>query len=439
MLIYFVIGALCIGLVALAEYVPAQFGLSERAWKSAAWVLAFLSIFLLAALRFDVGTDYSSADGFMGYVEIFRIYADGNSIRYGIDPCYQGLIYLISFFGGNAQWFFVITSALICVLVLRACRRLSCTPLLSVALFLVAGLYLESYNIIRQWIAIACVLNAFAWVGWSAEDGAQHPGGAAEVAETYPSTSKVMAALIGTPRGHSAGKSFVRYAFWVLLGSCAHSTAILWLFIWPFFSIKLNAKRTVLALLASVVLVYAGWNVLMVLLEGTRWTRYFYNPESIQSLPHIRWNALITTGCTLLFCLWCYREREKREGTYGRWASALILIQLFLMAILICEAFLPYIVDRIARYFAPLLILQIPYALAELDSKRLRRVFAAGICALWLAASCISFTGGKDDVLPYRSILTTPAEEIDEMFNTYPEIPENDLPLEEEAATSSAA
>lgn len=438
MLIYFVIGALCLVFVALAEYVPVPLGISARVWNHLGWVLAFLSIFLLAALRFDIGTDYSSTDGFMGYVEIFRIYADGNSIRYGIDPAWQGLIYFISFLGGNAQWFFVVTSALVCALVLRACKRLSCTPLLSVALFLVAGLYLESYNIIRQWIAIACILNAFAWVGWSAEDGNLHPGGKAEQLEPYAANNKVLVALIGTASGHRAGKSFVRYAFWVLLATCAHSTAILWLFVWPFFSLKLDTKRVLLAIIACVGLVYVGWNVLMILLEGTRYTRYFYNPESIQSLPHIRWNAIITTGCSLAFCLFCYRGQEKREGTYGRWASSLVVTQVFLMAILISEAFLPYIVDRVARYFAPLLVLQIPYALAELDNKRLRQLFAVGICGLWLAASCVSFAGGKDDVLPYRSILTTPVEEIDAMFNTYPEIPINDLPLEEVVATSAA-
>jgi len=39
--------------------------------------------------------------------------------------------------------------------------------------------------------------------------------------------------------------------------------------------------------------------------------------------------------------------------------------------------------------------------------------------------------GGKDDVLPYRSILTTPRDEVAHMFDTPPEIPEADRPVTE--------
>ena len=77
----------------------------------------------------------------------------------------------------------------------------------------------------------------------------------------------------------------------------------------------------------------------------------------------------------------------------------------------------------------PMLMLQIPWALHEVPSERLRRGLAALACACWLAASTVQFVGGKDDVLPYRSILTTPQDEVEEMFYTSPVIPEADRPL----------
>lgn len=439
----------------------------SRCLRFCLWFLAFLVIFFVSALRFDVGTDYSSAEGYLGYVELFRLYADGGAMRYGIDPSYLALIRIINAFGGNAQWLFVISSAVICGLVVRACRRVSCSPALSFALFLVAGLYLESFNIVRQWMAIACVLNGFAWVGWSAEDGVEHP----------------------SPRGRTgvSSRSFWRYAMWIALGAVAHSSALFWLFLWPLFSLRLNVRRCLLLLVLLVALAFVGWNVLAVVLAGTRYGRYFYDPSGLYTTPHLRPNAIVTTACTLGLSMWAYRRRwavtekdaacaavssegeqsaaaaagghtaergaegpEKgavaavspgtltpsnprlwglRDPLWGRWASALMACQVALLALLVAEAFLPYIVDRVARYLAPLLMLQIPWALQAVNGRRLRLGLSLLVCACWFAASTLQFVGGKDDVLPYRSILTTPREEVSRMFDTPPVVPELDRPL----------
>lgn len=420
MLVYLSTGALAIASVAAAQRVAAPRPLSARAWANLLWAVAFLALFLPSALRFDVGTDYSSKEFYLGYVEIFRVYADGGSLRFGIDAGYLALIRLIVALGGNVQWLFAITSALVCGLTLRACRRLSCSPTLSVALFLTAGLYLESYNIIRQWIAIACVLNAFCWVGWSETDGDAHPG-------------------VGR-------RSFVRYAIWVCAGAIAHTSVLFWLLLWPLFAMPLNGRRAVVLVVALVVAAFFGWQVLAVVLEGTKYGRYFHDPTGLYSTPHLRPNAIVTTAVTLALMIWAYRGREraaddKMGAAYGRWASALTMCQVLLLALLVSEAFLPYIVDRVARYLTPLLVLQLPYALREVSARglslgplageRLRRALAIGACVCWLAASCVQFAGGKDDVLPYRSILTTPREEVSRMFDTPPEIPEADRPLTE--------
>ena len=450
MLVYFAAGGAALACVAAASHTAPPAGLSRRLWQNLLWGLAFLVLFLVSALRFDVGTDYSSTEFYLGYVEIFRVYADGGTLRFGIDPSYQGVIWLLSRLGGNVQWFFALTSALVVGLALRACRRLSCSPTLSVTLFLVAGLYLESFNIVRQWVAIACVLNAFGWVGWSEGDGEAHP--------------------------QAGGRSLARYALWVCAGALAHSSALFWLLLWPLFSVPLNGRRAVALVVALVALAFFGWQVLAVVLEGTRYGRYFHDPTGLYSTPHLRPNAIVTSAVTLALTMWAYRGRGSREGDgraregacenrdiracaaggshgsrsrarllggpgYGRWASALTMCQVLLLALLVSEAFLPYIVDRVARFITPLLVLQVPYALHEvrarglavgpLAGERLYRALAAAVCASWLATSMLQFVGGKDDVLPYRSILATPSDEVARMFDTPPEIPEADRPLAE--------
>ena len=417
MLFYLGLYAFVMALACIGEYVRPRFGIEAGAWRNRFWLLVFLLLFLVSALRFDVGTDYSSTEGYLGYVELFNLYSHGESMRYGIDPSFQGLIWLVSLFHGSTQWVFVITSALVCGLVVRACRRVSCCPALSLALFLVAGLYLESFNIIRQWIAIACVLNAFAWVGWTGEEGDAHPAGA---------------------------RSFVRYTLWILAASLAHPSALFWVLLWPLYCIRLNAKRALILVVLFACIAYVGWNGLAVVLEPTRYGRYFHDPSGLYNTPHLRPNAIVTTVCMLAFSIWAYWKRDHVEPDgrhsvissgepvarwWGRWASALTVCQCALLALLVSEAFLPYIVDRVARYLMPMLMLQIPWALHEVPSGRLRRGLAALACACWLAASTVQFVGGKDDVLPYRSILTTPQDEVEEMFYTSPVIPEADRPL----------
>lgn len=409
MTFYLCLYALCIvGAFAAEAFFPSFMGRSV--WRNLMWLVVFLLLFLVSALRFDVGTDYSSKDFYLGYVEIYRVYADGGSMHFGVDPGFLGLIRLVQALGGNPQLIFVITSALVCGLVVRACRRVSCHPALSLALFLVAGLYLESFNIVRQWIAIACVLNGFRWIGWSGEEGLAHPQGE---------------------------RSFVRYAIWVLLGAIAHPTGLFWLLLWPLYDVRLNARRVLLLVVVFIALAYVGWNGLAIVLQGTKYGRYFYDPTGTYNVSHIRPNAIITTACTLALTVWAYSRRERsvgREGGdegrwWGRWASALTVCQCALLALLVSEAFLPYIVDRVARYLMPMLMLQIPWALHEVPSERLRRGLAGLVCACWLAASTVQFVGGKDDVLPYRSVLATPQDEVEEMFYTSPVIPEADRPL----------
>ena len=226
------------------------------------------------------------------------------------------------------------------------------------------------------------------------------------------------------------------------------------------FGLPVLVSACVVALVVGLVtLALVGEQAAAVLLEGTRYGRYFYDPTGLYTSPHLRPNAIVTAGVTLALTVWSYagRLREASRGEqaavsegcarvrlvggpgWGRWASALTMCQVCLVALLVSEAFLPYIVDRVARYLAPLLILQLPYALREvsrlglrlgpLSGERLRRALALAACACWLATSCIQFVGGKDDVLPYRSILTTPQDEVEEMFYTSPVIPEADRPL----------
>ena len=335
-MVYLLTGALALACVMIAEF-------ARPGRQNLLWALAFLALWLPAALRVDVGVDYSR---YQGYRELYRIYALGGELPQGMDVGFVALVRLLAAVGADAQWLFVVTSALVVGLTLRACRRLSDEPAMSVALFLVAGLYLESLNIVRQWIAIACVLNA---LGWVADDGP------------------------------CRRCSLPCYCAWVLAGSLFHETCLVWLALWPAFALlrRRMTGRRALVLLASLVLgALVLGELAPKLLEGTRFGRYLVPGSGDRAVPEARLDTIGTSVVMLAFVLWaqCQSRRHdayiyaapadvpaekcreaddariRRMGLpMGEWDACLLVCQIIGVALALSGAFLPSIVDRSFR------------------------------------------------------------------------------------------
>ena len=384
-MVYLLTGALALACVIIAES-------ARPGRQNLLWALAFLALWLPTALRVDVGVDYSR---YQGYRELYRIYALGGELPQGMDVGFVALVRLLAAAGADAQWLFVVTSALVVGLTLRACRRLSDEPAMSVALFLVAGLYLESLNIVRQWIAIACVLNA---LGWVADDGP------------------------------CRRRSLPRYCAWVLAGSLFHETCLVWLALWPAFALlrrRMTGRRAVVLLASLVLGALVLGELAPMLLEGTRFGRYLVPGSGDRAVPEARLDTIGTGVVMLAFVLWTQRQ-PRRQDAYiyvvpadvpaekcreadnarvqrmglpmGEWDACLLVCQIIGVALALSGAFLPSIVDRVTRYFVPLLILQLPRAVATVDDEDLRDAICLAILACWIVVQC--------GLLPYRCLLS---------------------------------
>ena len=387
MLVYLATGAAAIALVAAAQYACNRRPRAARLL----WVAAFAVLLAPAALRYDIGVDYSATmftSGYLGYWQLYHLYA-GQPPAPGMDPGFYLLIRVLNLFTDNPQWMFAIMSAATYALVLRACRRLSPSPVFSVTLFLVAGFYFESYNIARQWFAIVCVMNALEWVG---DERLVGSGGVA---------------------GESGSRrSFVRYAAWVVLGATMHVSCLLWLAVWPLTRLRLTPRRACACLAGFLVLAFAGVFVVQTFFGQTRFGLYFDPSSPVYAGANLRVNAVVTAGFTWLFALVAprlgCREDERGEcaaAPQSALYSTLVLCATLTLAIDLSEAALPAIVDRVARYFAPMLILLMPRVLARVDDVRLRRIFTALIIVAWLAATYVQVVrGGQYGVVPYQSV-----------------------------------
>lgn len=382
MLVYCLTGALALISVCAAQ------ALEPRNHKAAnaLWLVTFLALFLPAALRYDIGVDYSAtmeSAGYLGYWQLYHLYAT-EAPAAGMDLGFYALIRVLNLFTSNAQWMFAALAALSCGLTLRACRRLSAMPAFSVALFIVAGFYFESLNIARQWVAIACVLNGLEWV-------------AGRPAMLDGQT----ACLDG---GENAdGRSFVRYALWVVAGSLMHMSCLIWLLVWPLFRLRMSVRRAALLAVGLVLLSFVGEKAAAVVLAGTRFGLYLDPTSSVYVGPQPRLNALITYGITWAFTVACLCGLGGDKTS--RYDSALVIIATIAFCLFATTFFLPHIVDRVARYFAPVLVLAMPRCLTRISDLRLRRVALAVIVVAWLAATYVQVVaGGQYGVVPYQSV-----------------------------------
>lgn len=356
------------------------------------WLVVFLALTIPASLRYDIGVDYSAtmeSAGYLGYWQLYHLYANQPPAS-GMDPGFYALIRILNLFTDNPQWMFAFLSAATYALVIRVCRRLSPDSVLSLALFLVAGFYFESLNIARQWFAIACVMNGLEWVG---------------------------------ERDMSARQAFARYAVWVVLGSLMHLSCLMWLALWPLLRLRMTPTRTVLLLAGCVALALVGTCVARVVFAQTRFGLYLDPSSDVYVGPRPRVNAMITFGLTWAFpFVVALLARTKDAGSDGAsWApgrgdsrvqlagpgleSALVVCATLAFALYVSAAFLPFIVDRVARYFAPMLILLMPHTIVRIEDKRLRAAAMTLVLVAWAAATYVQVVvGGQYGVVPYVSV-----------------------------------
>lgn len=114
-------------------------------------VLAALPFFIISAIRYKVGTDYT-----------FRYVGDFQNIAKGIDVenlelGFKLIIKICLLFSNNSQWLFVFTSAIITFFVMLTIFTESKNTMVSVLIFFIGGFFFQSLNMVRQFLAMAII------------------------------------------------------------------------------------------------------------------------------------------------------------------------------------------------------------------------------------------------------------------------------------------
>lgn len=115
-------------------------------------VFIFLLILILG-LRHDVGKDYPTYE---------LIYNVPDSVQANaVEPIWHLINYILRYLGFQARGFFFFTSVIVMVCFYKGIKNMSSHFYVSVTLFVLLGLYYESANIVRQYVAISILFCGF--------------------------------------------------------------------------------------------------------------------------------------------------------------------------------------------------------------------------------------------------------------------------------------
>lgn len=118
--------------------------------------LIFLILFIFSAIRFDIGFDFNT------YYDVISDYTHSEYDRFGVVD--RSLID-ISRFLGVEQFYFIITSLIINYFIFKTLLKYSANFFISAIIYFVVPIfYLYSFSVIRQFVAIALVFYAVAYV-----------------------------------------------------------------------------------------------------------------------------------------------------------------------------------------------------------------------------------------------------------------------------------
>ena len=282
-------------------------------------VLAVIPMFIVSAIRYNVGTDYNKR-----YVADYLTLTQGKDVI-NLEIGFKLIDYICLLFTKEPYMIFFITSLIILAIIFEVIYKKSVNSILSVTIFFLGGYFFGTLNLIRQYIAIAFILLGY---------------------QFFMSNNKK--------------KAYIGFTICAVLAFLMHSTSIV-----CFIILLLNKKNLVSAkwvLPISAVILILNENIMLVLapiIKNTRFNVYLTGNMSqgeLSILPIIE---------NLLLYLWMYGiYYYNTKNDKGLDKEGIILLNIQGIAFILTVAGVVHVQSmRIAIYFWIFQILSIPYFL----------------------------------------------------------------------------
>lgn len=316
-------------------------------------ILSFLPLFIVAAIRWDVGTDFEKV-----YEYGFNlIIANGEQPRW--EWGFSFLIKMIALFTDKCQWMFAGTAFVFCFFTYKAIYDSSKNICQSIFLLMITTFYFFSLNGIRQAIAIAIFLYSIKYI---------------------------------------KQKKLLSYILVIFLASSFHTIALIFIPLYFICNIKIPPKKGIIIIAASFISAPFVGSIFQFIMSKTRYVSYFGSVYDVQDTPYV--HILINTVITIIG-YYCYNQNSNNRS-YNIFMNIQLIGTIFTIfsgSILIAE--------RIILTFESAQILFIPEILYSEDNVLIKNMIRIAVYSMFIF---IMFYGtvklGWYTVLPYKTFFT---------------------------------
>lgn len=290
-------------------------------------ILSILPLFLISALRYNVGTDYIKR-----YTNDYLNMAQGKDIS-NLEIGFKAINFICLIFTKEPYLLFTITSFIILALFFTTIFKESENKILSIIIFFLGGYFFGSLNLVRQYIAIG-----FLFVGYRF--------------------------LLSNDKK----KMYIGFITCAILAFLMHSTSIVG-FVLMFLNKKMLANiKWVLSI--SIILLILNENIMKVLeiiIEKTRFNVYLSGNMARGEV------SILNILENLIVYIWMYSiywVKNKNNEEISK--KAILLLNIQGLSTLITVAGVCHMqFSRIALYFYVFQILSIPYYISIIPFKRI--------------------------------------------------------------------
>ena len=330
--------------------------LTRRRFQNRLYLVGiFVILFLCSALRFGIGNDYrqytqTAHEAFVGGYVVTEV-----SFNWLVK-----ILYTLS--GGEYyELVFAVFAFATLVIFLKAFYEQSDDFAITFFLFMMLGLYFQTYNTVRYYLALAIALYSMRYV---------------------------------------LNKDFIKFVFWILVASLFHKSVLLTIPVYWIASYVWKKWMIVAGLVASAGCFLAKGVILKIALL------FYPSYENTVFLEGGTSPVSIIRGVLVLGLYVWYRKRYLTE-TEDR--ELCFYAQLNLLSVVTCVffSFLP-VVTRIAYYFSIAQLLMIPKIVHGIKEEKMRKRVTGIIiiaCVIFFAVFLVGANRPGVGLLPYRSWL----------------------------------
>ncbi|MBE6151814.1 MAG: EpsG family protein [Firmicutes bacterium] len=321
-------------------------------------IISFSILFIVSGFRYCVGTDF---DNYASWFFQINTLKDIHISSFGFDV----LILLIKLFTNNSQWLFIITSFIILLLIYKAILNEKDDYDLILYLFITLIFYCSSFNGIRQWIAIAILMNSLKFI---------------------------------------REKNFYKYLICVLAASLFHITALNTIILYFLLNLKYkDTIKVILFVLAFLILKITNITEIFILIVKhilpSYYAKYTITGYDIYAIRGGILPILLCGGMFVFYLLFKKKllskqliEEEKLEFKINF---------AFILSIMSVVNTVNELFCRIALFYIPFVIFLIPDVLKIFNDKW-RKIFKVLIIILTLIFMIINIShNNPHDALPY--------------------------------------